>query len=92
MSVTKTKVTKIDGDEKVYEIRPATLVAFEKHFGIAVSDLKMMEQMYWIAWDAETRAIKKDGGVSKLFDDWINDIADVEDVSEKSPKGVRSRS
>lgn len=91
MSVSQTKITKIGGSEQIVKIRPATIVAFEEHFKIPLAGMTTMEQLYWLAWDAETRA-NKGTEVTKLFEDWINDIEDVEDVEEGKapPKKART--
>lgn len=91
MSVSQTKITKIDGSEQIVKIRPASIVAFEDHFKMALSDMKTMEQLYWLAWDAETRTDRAADKVTKLFDDWINDIEDVEDVEEGKAPAKKAR-
>jgi hypothetical protein len=92
MSVSRTKIVKTGGAEKVYKILPATIVAFEHHFSIGLAGLTTMEQLYWISWDAETRAEKAAGKVTKLFEDWLNDIEDVEEVPDERRPTVEAPS
>ncbi|MCU1494809.1 MAG: hypothetical protein JWO62_2573 [Acidimicrobiaceae bacterium] len=78
----KLTVERIDGSKDTYPVLAKTKIAFERHFGVGIGTLgesKRTEHVYWLAWDAEHTA----GKVVKLFDDWANDIADV-DVDEES--------
>lgn len=86
------KITRESGS-KEYPVLPATIVAFEAEFAHGVADGLTMTEFFWIAWKAEYVVEKKAGSVVKLFDDWLEDILDVEEIdSPKRPTGGRSRS
>ncbi len=85
--VLKLAVEKADGSSVSLSLLPKTIVAFERHFGVGLSALQQghMEHVYWLAWDAENLKIRAQGGVTKLFDDWLDDIADVEVEGDVTP-------
>lgn len=76
-------VEHIDGTVDSYDVRPVTVVAFERKFGMGVSaalnDLHM-EHIYWLGWDCE----HKSGKVVKPFDGWLEDVASVEVADDDS--------
>ncbi len=61
-----------------YEVRPKTVVEFERQFGMGVGKAFQNEQraehVYWIAW----RAIKDSGQTVKPFDAWLDSVHDVQ--------------
>lgn len=71
------RVTTTDGSRD-YEVRPKTVVAFEREFGMGVGKAFQSEQraehIYWLAW----RAVKDSGTVVKPFDGWLDEVQDVE--------------
>lgn len=73
-----------NGAPETFDVRPATVVGFERKFGIgfaaALSDLHM-EHMYWLAWDSEHKA----GNVVKPFDAWLESVVDVDIVKDDAP-------
>lgn len=75
--LTKVQVEKADGSKVTYPVLPKTIVAFERKFSMSLGDLSTMEHTYWLAWDAESTALKSKGSVTKLFDDWLEDLVDV---------------
>lgn len=82
MAVTKTKITRKDGKEVEVSVFAATHVAFEEEFDKALGELKRMKELYWVAWHAESEQLRTDGQVTKLFGDWLPDIAEVGEVEE----------
>lgn len=92
MATSLMKITRESGS-KEYPVLPATIVAFEAEWSMAITEMKSMTHLYWIAWKAEFIAEQKAGSVVKLFDDWLEDIVEVEEIeSPKRPTGGRSRS
>jgi hypothetical protein len=72
----------VDGTKNTARVLPATKVRFERQFSTGVGTLaesKREEYVYWLAWDAEHAS----GKVVKPFNEWLDDIVDV-DVSEES--------
>lgn len=88
----KVKVEHQDGSRNTYRVLPKTVVAFERNFGIGVGAMATMEHTYWLAWDAECTAIRGAGGVTKLFDDWIDGLESVEVEADAAPLAVQSPS
>lgn len=71
------RVTTADGARE-YEVKPKTVVEFERQFGMGIGKAFQTEQraehIYWLAW----RSVKDSGQVVKPFDGWLDDVADVE--------------
>lgn len=71
------RVTTADGARE-YEVKPKTVVEFERQFGMGIGKAFQTEQraehIYWLAW----RSVKDSGQVVKPFDGWLEDVADVE--------------
>lgn len=83
----KLTVIRIDESQDTYPVLAKTKVAFERHFSMglgAALDQKREECILWLAWDAEHTA----GKVVKVFDEWLNDVADVTVERELPPLGA----
>jgi hypothetical protein len=76
------------GDQReTFTVKPATIVAFERHFGVGLGALSTdarMEYIYWLTWEAERRS----GAVVKPFDGWLEDVEDVELADDADPLEV----
>jgi hypothetical protein len=73
-----------DGTTKGLAIKPVTIVAFERQFGVGLGAAMQggrMEYVYWLAWDAE----KRGGAIVKPFDGWVEDIEDVDIEDDAVP-------
>jgi hypothetical protein len=81
----KVRVVKADGTQATYDVRPRTIVAFERHFkmGLAAAFAKEQrnEHTLWLAWESE----KASGVVVKPFDSWLDDVVGVDIEVEKHP-------
>jgi hypothetical protein len=77
-------VIKSDGTTETYPVTPRVIVAFERHFktglGHAFANDQKLEHVYWLAWEAE----RASGKVVKLFDEYLDTVANVE-VKTTSP-------
>lgn len=72
-----------DGSSAKLDIKPSTIVAFERQYGVglgAIADGKM-EYVYWLAWHAE----KLSGAVVKPFEGWLEDIEGVDLADDAVP-------
>lgn len=83
MPIINMKVTYADGTESTVTAGPKQQIAFEKHrkkgLGSAFSGGDLyVEDLYWLAWKADTDARVKAGQTAQLFDAWLDEIADVE--------------
>jgi hypothetical protein len=80
----KITVEHVDGTTVDLTVKPVTIVAFERQFGVGLGALQQdgrMEYVYWLAWDSEKRA----GRVVKPFDGWLEDVADIDVDDEPAP-------
>jgi hypothetical protein len=85
--VLRVTVTKTDGSSVTLPVLPVTIVAFEREKSVGLGSpgaTSWMSNVYWLAWHAEK--IANPNKVSKLFDDWLPSVADVEAVEEVGPK------
>jgi hypothetical protein len=77
------KVVTADG-ERDYRLTPATVVAFERQFGMGIGKAFAAEQkaehVYWLAW----KAMQQSGAVVKPFDGWLETVVEVQMVEEPS--------
>lgn len=83
----KLTIEKSDGDKSTYPVLPKTIVAFERKFATGIGiikDQQKMEHIYWLAWDS-ARTV---GDTNKLFEDWLDEIAEVEVDSDTAPLGA----
>lgn len=76
------RVVRPGGDEKTYAIIPKVVVAFERQFGVGIGrafqEQQKAEHLYWLAWKAEQAS----GAVVKPFDDWLDNVNDVELIED----------
>lgn len=76
------RVVTADG-ERDYRLTPATVVAFERQFGMGIGKAFASEQkaehVYWLAW----KAMAQSGAVVKPFDGWLESIVDVQMVEDQ---------
>ena len=77
-----------DGEERQVTAGPPTIVAFERKWGMgwgkAMQDVHV-EHIAWVAHDAlHKAALMGNGTAVKRFDDWINDLEEIEIVDEDS--------
>jgi len=77
-----------DGEERQVTAGPPTIVAFERKWGMgwgkAMQDVHV-EFLAWVAHDAlHKAALMGNGAAVKPFDDWINDLEEIEIVDEDS--------
>lgn len=74
------RVTTADGSAREYEVRPKTVVEFERQFGTGIGKAfqtdQKAEHIYWLAW----RSVKDSGQVVKPFDGWLDEVQNVEMV------------
>ena len=81
----KVRVVKADGTQATYDVRPRTIVAFERQFKMGLSAAFAKEQKhehsYWLAWEAEKAA----GVIVKTFDLWLEDVVGVDIEVERLP-------
>jgi len=66
------------GGEEEVQVSPKVVVAFEREFqtglGRAFQNDQRAEHMFWLAWKAS--------GSNKTFDVWLDDVQDVEMVTD----------
>lgn len=71
------RVVTDEGDEEV-KVSPRVVVAFERQFqtglGRAFQNDQRAEHMFWLAWKAS--------GSTKTFDAWLEQVQDVELVTD----------
>lgn len=71
------RVVTTGGDEEV-KVSPRVVVAFEREFqtglGRAFQNDQRAEHMFWLAWKAS--------GSTKTFDAWLDDVQDVQLVTD----------
>ena len=84
MATLTVSVTVVDQPPIQIPVKPRTVLAFERHFGVGWTkafndDNSKMEYVYWLAWEA----MRSDGNVVKPFDAWIETVEEVKLV----PKG-----
>ncbi len=80
----KVTVERAGGERDTYTVKPVTVVAFERQFGVGLGSLShdpKMEYIYWLAWDAERRS----GKVVPTFDSWLENIEAVDSEDEPDP-------
>ena len=68
-------------NDGTYVVKPLTIVAFERQFGVGLGSLlsdQKMEYVYWLAWHSEKTA----GKVVKPFDGWLEGVESVEMVDD----------
>lgn len=76
-------ITRSDQTSDTYPIRPKTIVAFERHFKVGLSQAFVKDQksehLYWLAWECE----RTSGVAVKPFDTWLDgiDMVDMKTVS-----------
>jgi len=73
-------------EERYVTAGPATIVAFERKWGMgwgkAMQDVHV-EFLAWVAHDAlHKAALMGDGPAVKPFEDWVNGLTDIEVVNE----------
>jgi len=83
MATINLTIVRDDGSRDIVTAGPKQQIAFEKArkkgLGSAFSgDNLYVEDLYWLAWRADTDATVKNGGTGLLFDAWLDTIADVE--------------
>ena len=76
------RVTVKDAPAKECVVTPRIEVAFEDNFDIPLSEFSRQKHLYWIAWKAYAAA---GGVVPILYDDWLDQIVDVE-IVDTAPK------
>jgi hypothetical protein len=79
----KLRVVMSNGDMDEYTITPKVQVEFERQYktGIAKAfdaDSMKMEYIYWVGWKAAHYA----GKSPKPFDSWLDDVTNIEVVTE----------
>lgn len=77
-SISKLKVTFVDGREEIVPAGPRAQVDLERHFKISVAEANKIEHVYYLAWTALTLQGKE----SKEFDAWLDDISDVDPIGD----------
>ena len=83
MAIINMTIVRDDGTRDVVTAGPKQQIAFEKArkkgLGTAFSGGDLyVEDLYWLAWRADSDATIKAGGTAELFDAWLESIADVE--------------
>lgn len=85
-------VVTVNGEQSTFAVTPKTQVEFERHFktgiGKAFQDDQKIEHVYWLAWKSSHAA----GAVVKPFDDWLNDVVDVQVSSDDAGPFVATAS
>lgn len=78
------KVT-VNGDEIVAPITPKSAIDFERHFKMglpkAFTTEQKMEHLFWLGW----ACVKATGRVVKPFDQWLEQVQNVELVANTEP-------
>lgn len=80
------KLIRKSGEKSVVEVMPASEVAFEAKYDMPVGSVRKNTHIYWLAWDADVRALKAEGKTTRLWEDWINDVRDIEVVPDEDPR------
>lgn len=78
----------IADNEHVFPVKPRTVLAFERKFGMgmakAFSQDQRHEHVYFLAWEA----MRSSGNVVKPFETWLEEVDEVEllpkDASEET--------
>ena len=83
MAFTTLVVTVKDEPAAESEVTPRVEVAFERKFNIPMSELSRQEHLYFLAYEARRKA---GGVVPVVFDDWLDQVVDVE-VKDAAPLG-----
>lgn len=76
-----TTVHSDSANDGTYTVKPVTIVAFERHFGVGLGAMATdgkMEYVYWLGWHSEKAA----GKVVKPFDDWLDGVTSVDLVED----------
>lgn len=78
------KVVYDDGTNITAVVKTKDYVAFERHFGKALTDSNgSVEESLWLAWTAAFRS----GQVTKDFDTWLEDVDVIEnEATDADPK------
>lgn len=76
-------VVRADGSKDVVVAGPKQQIAFEKArkkgLGSAFNGSNLyIEDVYWLAWKADSDATIAGGGTATTFDVWLDEITDVE--------------
>jgi hypothetical protein len=75
---TKLRIIAVDDSTRDVRIIAADLIAFELEHEISASKIESFKHMCWLAWKAETRALKS----KQAFDEWLEDIDSVTDTND----------
>jgi hypothetical protein len=80
MAVTQTrlKVTYTDGTEIEVLAGPRAQVDLERHFKMSIQEAKNIEHVYYLAWTA----LHLSGKEPRAFDEWLDDLVDVDQLGE----------
>ena len=67
-------------------VSPKVQVDFERHYKLGIAnafggDEMRMEYVYYLAWKAMAHV----GKTAKTFDDWLDDVADIEMIDDEEP-------
>jgi hypothetical protein len=72
-----------DGTKKIYPVTPKVEVEFERHYGVGLGKAftdQRKEYLHHLGWMAQ----KASGEVVKVFDLWLDGIADTDVVLEST--------
>ena len=77
------RIEPVQGDAYEVNITPKVIVELERQFAKPMTDLfgegASFEALYWSAWKGSQVA----GRPTKPFDEWLDDIENIEPVEEK---------
>ena len=79
---TKLRIVDLDDNTRDIRIIAADLIAVELEHDLPASKIESFKHMCWLAWKAETRAIKSD----ITFDKWLELVDSVTDTED--PKAI----
>lgn len=85
MALIKVKVTYLDGRVETAVVPPRVLLDAETHFG-GISNENRLKASHYLAW----ATLRKLGKEAAEYDDWLDLIAEADDISPDAKDEARS--